>query len=143
MYMCERSPGLPWGASGLFMGTLLPCISTFTSSLGLVIVCRDDTSCLLRQMCLVIHQLPGFRLSGWGEMEGAIIQAVGFDFSCLQLPCLCGSVSSEKNFGLTARPGGPTALNAPQSAAPPLTGSPSGWPLVALGASRAESLQGW
>lgn len=56
--------------------------------------------------------LPGFGLSGWGEMEGAVIQAVDLDF-CLQLPCLCGSVSSEKNFALTARPGGPAALNVP------------------------------
>ena len=48
-----------------------------------------------------------------GEMEGAVIQAVDLDF-CLQLPCLCGSVSSEKNFALTARPGGPAALNVPR-----------------------------
>ena len=78
VYVCERSPGLSWGVSGLFIGILLPYISAFTSSLGLVSVCGEDTSTLLPQMCLAIHPLPGFGLSGWGEMEGAVIQAVDF-----------------------------------------------------------------
>ena len=134
--MCERSPGLSWGVSGLFIGILLPYISAFTSSLGLVSVCGEDTSTLLPQMCLAIHPLPGFGLSGWGEMEGAVIQAVDFDFSCLQLSCLCGSVSSEKNFGLTARPGGPTALNTPHQWLPLWQARASGWwPLVHPGLS--------
>lgn len=136
MYVCERSPGLSWGVSGLFIGILLPYISAFTSSLGLVSVCGEDTSTLLPQMCLAIHPLPGFGLSGWGEMEGAVIQAVDFDFSCLQLSCLCGSVSSEKNFGLTARPGGPTALNTPHQWLPLWQARASGWwPLVHPGLS--------
>lgn len=129
MYVCERSPGLAWGASGLFIGSFLPYISAFTSSLGLVSICGEDTSTLLPQMCLVIHQLPGFELSGWGEMQGAVIQAVDFGF-CLQLSCFCGSVSSEKNLGLTARPGGPTALNAPHQWLPLWQARASGWWLL-------------
>lgn len=71
----------------------------------LVSVCGEDTSSLLPQTCcLGLDYQVGER---WR------VRYSGCRLGLLLTPCLCGSVSSEKNFALTARPGGPTGLNAP------------------------------
>lgn len=121
--MCVCAGGLsrdyPSGAGGLFIGSLPPHISIFTSFLGQVTVCREDTSSL-PLLCLVIHQLPKFELRISAEgMEDAAAQAVDFE-CCLQCSCLCGSVSSEKTES-PAGLGNPTALIS-FSEAPSLSG---------------------
>lgn len=83
----------------------------------------------------------GFGLFGWGGTEGATVQAVDFDFSCLWLSCLCASVSSEKTWRFVLDLGAQLFEN-PVEKLPLCQAWASGWHLVALRTSRAEPFRG-
>lgn len=128
--VCWWSSDYPWGAGGPFIGSL-PHISALS-------IFFETSQCLHRKR----FQFPASDVLGhtpatwiWGiwlkGMEGATVEAVDFEFSRLQSSCLCGSVSSEKNFGSLIGPGEYPLLDTPYKSSP-FVGSERqaglGWP---------------
>lgn len=118
--VCWWSSDYPWGAGGPFIGSL-PHISALS-------IFFETSQCLHRKR----FQFPASDVLGhtpatwiWGiwlkGMEGATVEAVDFEFSCLQSSCLCGSVSSEKTLGLLLDLEN-TPCWIPPTKAPPLSG---------------------